>query len=99
LLRLIGDGACQSIILTDGPGTGKTCVLLDLVDQLENHGEWVSLFIKVDRFEECRTESDLAEIGLPADITWAISRIANVKKVVVVIDSCVLAQTRSDIFS
>lgn len=54
LQRLIdwaGGSAAISILLTDGPGTGKTCLLLDFADHLEQRGDCCLLFIKGDRLE------------------------------------------------
>lgn len=83
----IEHGESGAILLTDGPGTGKTCVLLDLVEHIENSPQLGLLFIKGDRFSECETEHDLAQAGLPEDIVGMVSRLADKRRVVVVLDS------------
>ncbi|MBF0628906.1 MAG: hypothetical protein HQL91_11880 [Magnetococcales bacterium] len=75
------------ILLTDGPGSGKTCVLLDLVEQLELEPERLLLFIRGDEFDAARTEMDLKARGLPDDIVGRCARLAENRQVVVIIDS------------
>ncbi|MBF0437504.1 MAG: ATP-binding protein [Magnetococcales bacterium] len=75
------------ILLTDGPGSGKTCVLLDLVELLEQEATIHLLFIRGDAFEAARTENDLKERGLPDDIVGRCARLAENRQVVVIIDS------------
>ncbi|MEB3218379.1 MAG: ATP-binding protein [Nostocales cyanobacterium 94392] len=79
----------ESILLIDRPGSGKTCILLDLADFIEREKAelWGFLFIKGDKFTNAATEQDLVAQGLPEDIVGQCARLADSRKVVVVIDS------------
>ena len=55
--------------MTDSPGSGKTCVLLDLAKRIETSSDpWGLLFIKGDRFDGATSLKDLEERGLPKNI-------------------------------
>lgn len=87
LLGLIEQGS-RTILLTDRPGSGKTCLLLDLADQLETgESPYGLLFIKGDQFTGIDCEQDLVDRGLPEDIVGQCARLAGFRRVVVVIDS------------
>ena len=88
IIELIEQGS-RSILLTDRPGSGKTCILLDLADYIEREKAelWVFLFIKGDNFTNIATEQDLVDRGLPEDIVSQCARLTDSGKVVVVIDS------------
>jgi len=86
LIALVNQG-CRSVLLTDRPGSGKTCLLLDFADYIENSTALGMLFIKGDQFTDADAESDLAERGLPEDITGQCARLATYRRVVVIIDS------------
>jgi hypothetical protein len=77
----------RNMVLTDIPGGGKTCVLLDLADQLEADPGTVLLFIKADLFAEAASEDDLRKMGLPTDIVGRCARLAQHRRVVVIFDS------------
>lgn len=80
-------GVEENILVTGRPGSGKTCVLLELADRLEKEQGQASLFIKGDRFCDVSDVSDLSKRGLPEDIPGQCARLAQDRKVVVVIDS------------
>ncbi len=80
-------GGARSVVVTSGPGGGKTCVLLDLVDRLEADDEWAVLFIKGDQYEGARTLSDLVDRGLPDDLVGQASRLSVGCRVAVVVDA------------
>ncbi|PSB30818.1 AAA family ATPase [Chlorogloea sp. CCALA 695] len=86
LIKLIEQGS-STILLTDRPGSGKTCLLLDLADNIEQSSLWGLLFIKGDQFANVNTEQELSERGLPKDIVGQCARLAGFRRVVVVIDS------------
>lgn len=87
LVELIKQGR-QTILLTDRPGSGKTCLLLDLADELENtDSPYGLLFIKGDQFTEINSEQDLIARGLPEDIVGRCARLAGFRHIVVIIDS------------
>lgn len=77
----------RDILVTDSPGGGKTCMLLDLADWIERDPGMTLLFIKADLFAEASCEADLQRLGLPEDIVGRCARLAASGQVVVVIDS------------
>ncbi|MGD2184335.1 NACHT domain-containing protein [Lusitaniella coriacea] len=79
----------RTILLTDRPGSGKTCILLDLADYIEREQEsvWGLLFIKGDLFTNVENEQDLVAKGLPEDIVGQCARLADHRRVIVIIDS------------
>lgn len=84
-----------SILVTDRPGCGKTCLLLDLIDHVEDSTPWGGLFIKGDQFSGFHSENELVDHGMPEDIVGKCARLAAYRKVVVIIDSLdVLALNR-----
>ncbi len=86
VVTALAEGA-RSVVVTSGPGGGKTCVLLDVVERLEADHEAVVLFIKGDQFDGARTLTDLADRGLPDDIVGQASRLAVGRRVTIVIDA------------
>jgi hypothetical protein len=86
----------RTILVTSHPGCGKTCLLLDLVDQFEKDPSVGLLFIKGDQFSDANSEDDLTRMGLPEGIVGQCARLAEYRKVVVVVDSLdVLSLSRS----
>jgi len=84
-----------SILVTDRPGSGKTCLLLNLADYIEQSTSWGLLFIKGDLFSGIKSETELAAQGMPQDIVGKCACLAVSLKVVVIIDSLdVLALNR-----
>ncbi|HEY9298123.1 MAG TPA: ATP-binding protein, partial [Phormidium sp.] len=88
VIELIEQGS-RSILLTDRPGSGKTCLLLDLVDYIERDKEsvWGLLFIKGDYFTNAESEHKLVANGLPEDIVGQCARLTEFRRTVVIIDS------------
>jgi len=88
VIELIEQGS-RSILLTDRPGSGKTCLLLDLVDYIERDKEsaWGLLFIKGDYFTNAESEHNLVVNGLPEDIVGQCARLTEFRRTVVIIDS------------
>ncbi len=86
----------RSILVTDEPGSGKTCLLLGLVESLENEGHVGVLFIQGREYEACDDEAALVREGIPKDLPGLVERLSNYRPVVVVIDSLdVLALARN----
>lgn len=77
----------RNILVTDSAGSGKTCLLLDLAEHIENYSVWELLFIKGDLFDDASSEEDLTDKGLPEDIIGQCSRLAEFRHVVVILDS------------
>ena len=86
LIQLI-EGGADTVLVTDRPGSGKTCLLLDLADRIEQDPRFGLLFIKGDRFARLRSEDDLKSAGLPEDIVGLCGRLSEHRRVVVIIDS------------
>nr|WP_319512023.1 AAA family ATPase [uncultured Draconibacterium sp.] len=76
-------GKKNTILVQDRPGSGKTCLLLDLADVIEQSNEFQLLFIKGDRFEKI----DSAESLLPKEIVESCGALSCNSHVVVIIDS------------
>ncbi|KPA15889.1 ATPase, AAA-type, core domain protein [Candidatus Magnetomorum sp. HK-1] len=84
------------ILVTDRPGSGKTCLLLDLVDYIERSSRFGLLFIKGDRFSYIQNNTDYIFKGFPQKIVALCSRLSEYRQVVVIIDSLdVLSMSRN----
>lgn len=80
-----------AILLTGLPGSGKTCVMLELQEALEKRAEtdagMVPLFIQSREFADLTTVQDRRSQGLPDQWVEKAARLAEEAHVVVVIDS------------
>lgn len=85
------DQKVPSVLLTGAPGAGKTCVMLDLQDELERRvqadGSICPLFIQSREFADLLTVQDRQAQGLSGRWTEEAARAAEFVHVVVVIDS------------
>lgn len=85
------DAKTQSILLTGLPGSGKTCVMLALQDELELRAQTrtdiVPLFIQSREFADLATTQDRQAQGLSKKWVEKVSRMAEQAHVVIVIDS------------
>jgi len=86
LIRLV-ETEVDTVLVTDQPGSGKTCLLLDLADRIEQDSRFGLLFIKGDRFSKLHDDTDLKGAGLPEDVVGCCGRLSEHRKVVVIIDS------------
>jgi hypothetical protein len=81
----------RSILLTGLPGSGKTCVMLNLQEELEkikkSCPDLVPLFIQSREFADLATAQDRHLLGLPDNWVGQAARLAESTQVVVVIDS------------
>ena len=81
----------RSILLTGLPGSGKTCVMLELQEELERRAkkrtDLVPLFIQSREFADHASVQDREAQGLPERWVETVARMAKETKVVVVIDS------------
>jgi len=81
----------RSILVTGLPGSGKTCVLLAVQEELELRAQTdrslVPLFIQSREFAELATAKDRQAQGLNEDWVGWVARLADEAHVVVVIDS------------
>ncbi len=85
------DAGKHAILLTGLPGSGKTCVMLDLQDALEQRAQTrtdlAPLFIQSREFADLATAQDRQAQGLPEQWVEKAARMAEEARVVVVIDS------------
>ncbi len=90
-LLLAIDTKKRAILLTGLPGSGKTCVMLDLQEALEHRAQIrsdiVPLFIQAREFADFATAQDRQAQGLPELWVEKAARMAEEAQVVVVIDS------------
>lgn len=81
----------RSILLTGLPGSGKTCVMLALQDELEKlaqtRSDLLPLFIQSREFADFATAQDRQAQGLSEQWVEKVARMAEDAQVVVVIDS------------
>ncbi|MDF3192188.1 AAA family ATPase [Pseudomonas paracarnis] len=81
----------RSILLTGLPGSGKTCVMLELQETLEKRAETdsgiVPLFIQSREFADLATSEDRLAQGLSVYWVEKAARLAENAQVIVVIDS------------
>lgn len=81
----------RSILLTGLPGSGKTCVMLALQEELERlaktRSDLLPLFIQSREFADTITAQDRQAQGLPEQWVEKVARMAEDAHAVVVIDS------------
>jgi len=81
-LQHIRDGK-NTVMVQDRPGSGKTCLLLDLADAIENDNAYHLLFIKGDRFAKVTSDDN----ALPKQVVECCGLLSCSSQLVVVIDS------------
>ena len=86
-VRAVLCSAARSVLVTGGPGAGKSCVLLDLLDSVELDRSHFCVYMQSRSFAECRTSQDRELMGWPADVIGLIARVAETKAVLVLLDS------------
>ena len=86
VLKAIDDGV-GTVLIKGEPGIGKTCILLDVTEKLEEDQRKAVLFVKGDEFGGARSLSELAEYGFPSKIVERCTQLTEYRKVVVLIDS------------
>ena len=73
----------NTVIVQDRPGSGKTCLLLDLADAIEKDSRFQLLFIKGDRFAKVVSDDS----ALPKEIVESCGLLSSTSQVIVIIDS------------
>lgn len=85
------DAGKRAILLTGLPGSGKTCVMLEVQETLERHAQHrsdiVPLFIQSREFADLATSQDRQAFGLSEQWVNQAARMAESAQVVVIIDS------------
>lgn len=81
----------HSILVTGGPGSGKTCILLELQEKLEQLAQsddaMLPLFIQSREFADLYTAQERQSLGLDEQWIEKIARIGDNYHVIVIIDS------------
>ena len=81
----------HSILVTGGPGSGKTCILLELQEKLEQLAQsdsaMLPLFIQSREFADLETAQERQSLGLDEQWIEKIARVADSYHVIVIIDS------------
>jgi len=83
--RILTKPAC--LLITAGPGIGKTCALLSILERLEQGGDAHPVFLQSREFAVARSASDIEALGLPATFLADAARLSESRHVVVLIDS------------
>lgn len=90
-LRDAIDEERRSVLLTGAPGSGKTCVMLSLQEELEKRankqGDLIPLFIQSREFADLATVKERQAQGLSEKWVKQAARLAENTRVIVVIDS------------
>ncbi len=86
-LKRMVDEKRDTVLLTDGPGAGKTCVLLSLFDWLELQPLVLPLFLQAREFAGATSAEAREALGFPKDVFALVSDASAQRHVVVVIDS------------
>lgn len=81
----------RSILLTGGPGQGKTCVMLALLEKLEEDSKtndgYIPIFIQSREFSDAATNEERHEQGLPENWVEKLLRLSETKHVILLVDS------------
>lgn len=77
----------HSILLTGTPGSGKTCVLLSLQEELEKRPDLATLFIQAREYANCTTPEARSSLGLPSNLIGQVGRMSDYRHTIVIIDS------------
>jgi hypothetical protein len=85
LLRSIESGA-GSILVTGGPGSGKSCVLLDLAEDLANSRAF-PVYVQCRVFAEAEDAAQREVLGMPSDLVGLVARLAEYRPIAVLFDS------------
>lgn len=75
------------LLLAAGPGIGKTCVLLSVLDSLEQESSVLPVFIQAREFAAAKTIEEREALGLPRSLVTDVARLSETRHVVILIDS------------
>lgn len=75
------------LLLAAGPGVGKTCALLSILECMEAESIALPVFIQASEFAAARTAEDREALGLPKSLVADVARLSEIRHVVVLIDS------------
>ncbi|GER18747.1 hypothetical protein [Variovorax boronicumulans] len=77
----------RSILMTAAPGAGKSCVLLDVLDDLQTWKHVVPIYVQCRAFSDASTAAERETLGFPGDFVELVARMSEIKPVVVLFDS------------
>ncbi|WP_102725251.1 ATP-binding protein [Akkermansia muciniphila] len=88
ILQHLDDGS-KTMLLEGGPGAGKSCVLLNLVDQLEQDPDapYNVIYLQTKEFDDLGNGTDRISQELGYDFPRKIARFAECHPVIVAMDS------------
>lgn len=73
--------------LVAGPGVGKTCLLLDVLENLELTAQSFPVFLQARVFVDAASATDRASMGLPDSLCSDIARLSELRHVTIIVDS------------
>ena len=83
----------QDVLLYGEPGAGKTCILMDLLEELEKQDGYFPIFLQLREFDENDRKT------LEQEFVEYVARMAEFQRVVLLIDSLdVLSMTNESLF-
>ncbi len=77
----------STVLIHAGPGFGKTCVLLDLVETLESSPQHFALYLQGRVFAAATSDTERAGLGLNTDLVGTVARAAEFRHTIVIVDS------------
>lgn len=77
----------KRVLVADAPGAGKTCLLLDLVEELERRSVCAVAYIQAREYTEAVDDASRAALGLLPQLLDSVARMSEYRPVVLVIDS------------
>lgn len=75
------------LVLSAGPGVGKTCVLLSVLERLEKCPSLLPVFVQAREFSGARTPEAWEALGFPRSFMADVARMSEIYHVIVLIDS------------
>ncbi|MBX3714069.1 MAG: hypothetical protein KF800_19065 [Lysobacter sp.] len=83
--KIAGKPSC--LVLSAGPGVGKTCVLLSVLEQLEKSPLLLPVFVQAREFSGLRSHEEWIALGFPSSFMADVARMSELYHVIVLIDS------------
>ncbi|WP_257385177.1 hypothetical protein [Tahibacter caeni] len=75
------------LLLSAGPGVGKSCALLSVLEYLEQESGALPVFIQAREFAAAREADEREALGFPKSLVSDVARLSETRHVVVLIDS------------
>ena len=87
VLKFLNENNNATCVITNKAGSGKSYLLDETANYIENNTKYALLFIKGDMFTKISNDEDFANQGMPKDLIGKIGRLSESRKVVIIIDS------------